>query len=73
MPVDGESRYQRLRDPVNVATLTYPAKYESREVREAIQSERERCAKVAEDERVVGDHGYNEACTDIAAKIRTGE
>ena len=40
----------------------------------------ERCARVAEEERVDAeatgdptDHAYNQACVDIAAKIRTGK
>jgi hypothetical protein len=43
------------------------------------QEERERCAKIAEDERVDADDtqhpadiAYNDACKDVANKIREG-
>lgn len=45
---------------------------------QAVLAERERCAKVAESSQVNtgyvdDDEGYNEACIDIAAKIRSGK
>lgn len=45
----------------------------------AVEKERERCAKVAEDEKVdaedtqhAADIAYNDACMDIARRIREG-
>lgn len=46
---------------------------------DAVKEERERCAKIAEDERVdaedtqhAADIAYNDACKDIAKRIREG-
>lgn len=54
---------------------------ESPIIRAAVEAERERCANIAENLKVKepptiyrdDDIGFNEACDEIAAKIRSGE